>query len=514
MSNFLSKAVNNSVWTSIGSVGTAILSFLFAGITIKWLGEKEAGFAIAVSTIAGINSTFGGLGLSSAAVRLISKANNERDYKTIKNAAGVCFSTSLLFGLLGLIIFSLNAHYIVYWAKYEGNISTGEIYCILAGLFFLFEQISSYLNSLFIALQRFDLETKILLFFNLANGICGIALLSIFPNILTVGIITCLISFFKLLCMSWNIKKLLGFFPIPIWNKIMFSELWDFGRWMYLTQIMGTLANGLDKIFLISFFGSASLPFYTFSQRIYQTVHSTLVNQASYLFPMLSSQGKEINLVADRTEERLRWFIGLLAGFIFSGLIISGPAILAVIISSEFSQKSYFQLFIFSWIGYFHAQSIVPFFFGLSKGDAKGNAIYHMIIGIGLVPLMALFSLFFGFQYASLGNIMILVGVIYLARRDKEKMTWMNFIYWFIQPLYSSLIIMIISCGVRFALDRLNTTLVVQLITTLLFYMISIALVLRIETDIFDGKHRIETLRKAISILLSRFNFIKKNIPK
>jgi hypothetical protein len=36
---------------------TAILGFLFAGLTIRWLGEAEAGFAIAIAAIVGINNT-------------------------------------------------------------------------------------------------------------------------------------------------------------------------------------------------------------------------------------------------------------------------------------------------------------------------------------------------------------------------------------------------------------------------------------------------------------------------
>lgn len=79
MSDLLAKAVNNSKWTAIGSLMTAILGFLFAGLTIRWLGEAEAGFAIAIATIVGINNTFSGLGLGAAATRLISRAYEENN---------------------------------------------------------------------------------------------------------------------------------------------------------------------------------------------------------------------------------------------------------------------------------------------------------------------------------------------------------------------------------------------------------------------------------------------------
>jgi O-antigen/teichoic acid export membrane protein len=138
--------------------------------------------------------------------------------------------------------------------------------------------------------------------------------------------------------MGLVLTKELGFLPVPTWNKEIFLDLWGFGRWVYLTQITGVLINGVDKIYLISVFGSASIPFYTFAQRIYQTVHTTLVGQAHYLFPMFSAQGDKLEEVAERTDERLRWFIGLIAGLIFSGLIIAGPALLTITVNSEFAK--------------------------------------------------------------------------------------------------------------------------------------------------------------------------------
>jgi O-antigen/teichoic acid export membrane protein len=107
LSNFLAKAVNNSTWTAIGSLGTAVLGFLFAGLSIRWLGEAEAGFAIAVSTIAGINSTFTGLGLGDAATRLISKAHAERILKRLNQLLVSAFLLRLVLGFSDFVFFPL-----------------------------------------------------------------------------------------------------------------------------------------------------------------------------------------------------------------------------------------------------------------------------------------------------------------------------------------------------------------------------------------------------------------------
>ncbi len=504
MSSLLSKAVNNSTWTAIGSLLTAVLGFLFAGLTIRWLGEAEAGFAIVIATIAGINGTFSGLGLGTAATRLISSAHEKKDTQVIQKIAGVCFSTSLAFGLLVFCIFTFGSSSIVNWSQYKGEMSTGQTYCILLGLTFFLQQITNYFNIFLISLQRFDWQTKLNTVFLLANGILGITLLKAFPNILTLGIIQLVLSFLNCLCTGFVVTKILGFLTYPSWHQSVFIELWSFGKWVYLTQIKCIFFDGLDKIFLTSIFGSSSLPFYTFAQRIYLTVHTMLVGQSSFLFPMLSAQGDKLEIVAEQLEDRLRWFVGLLASFIYSGLIIAGPTLLTLIINAEFSNQASFQLFIFSWVGYIHAQAIVVFFLNYSKGDGKENWIYVVIVGFCYLPIFVFLALNFGFQYAVIGQLMMLIGVIYLLRRYKYKIAWPSFFGWLISPLLSSLLLMTIATIVHYFLLLNVDILEIQIISIIAFYLFTPLVIYFIENNFLVGKHRLNTLVKAIFILFNR----------
>ncbi|MBE5230951.1 MAG: oligosaccharide flippase family protein [Microcystis sp. M54BS1] len=510
MSDLLAKAVNNSKWTAIGSLMTAILGFLFAGLTIRWLGEAEAGFAIAIAAIVGINNTFSGLGLGTAAIRLISRAYEENNSQEIQKIAGVCFTTSLAFGLFGFCLFTFGSSWIVQWSKYEGNADTGRLYVILLGSAFLLQQITGYFSIFLSSLQRFDWQTKLSTTFLLANGILGITLLKAFPNILTLGIIQLALSCLNCLCTGFIVTKILGFLTRPSWHQAMFIELWSFGKWVYLTQIKAVFFDGFDKIFLTSVFGSSSLPFYTFGQRIYLTVHGMLAGQSSYLFPMLSSQGDKLDKVAEQIEERMRWFIGLLAAFIYSGLIIAGPAILTKLVNAEFASQASFQLFIFCWVGYNHGNAIVPFIFGLSKGDAKGNWIYHMIIGLGSLPFVVLFALVFGFQYAVIGQLMTLVGTIYLSRRLKPKMDLIAFSSWLIRPLYSSLLLMFIASGVHLMLNIEKANSMIQIASIAVFYLAAILLIPRLEIAYLGYGYYWKTLGKAISLFLIKFGISDK----
>ncbi|CCI32774.1 oligosaccharide flippase family protein [Microcystis sp. T1-4] len=510
MSNLLAKAVNNSKWTAIGSLMTAILGFLFAGLTIRWLGEAEAGFAIAIATIVGINNTFSGLGLGAAATRLISRAHEEKNYQEIQKIAGVCFTTSLAFGLFGFCIFAFGSAWIVQWSKYEGNADIGRWYCILLGLAFLLQQITGYFNIFLTSLQRFDWQTKLNTAFMLANGILGITFLKAFPNILTLGIISLTLSFLNCLCTGFIVTKILGFLTRPSWHQAMFIELWSFGKWVYMTQIQVIFFDGVDKIFLTSVFGSSSLPFYTFAQRIYKTVHQMLAGQSSYLFPMLSAQGDKLEVVAEQIEDRLRWFIGLIAGFVYSGLIIAGPALLTIMVNAGFSSKASFQLFIFCWVGYIHAQAIVTFFFNLSKGNAKQNWIYVIITGLFYFPFFVFLSLNFGFKYAVIGQLMMIVGVIYLLRHAHNNMNWLTFSKWTIQPLISSIILMIVATFIHLVNNSIKATLITQFTSLIIFCFSGILFVYYLENKCFGSTGRTKTLSRAILLFCGKLNMSKE----
>ena len=482
----------------------AIFGFLLASLTIRWLGEAEAGFVIALAAIAGINNTFSGFGLGTAAIRLISRANEEKNFQEIQKIAGVCFTTSLVFGLIGLCIFGFGSPWIVKWSQYEGNTGVASLYCLLLGLSFLFQQINSYFNIFLFSLQRYDLQTKLNTSYLLVNCVLGIILLSRFPYILTLGIIQAALCLLNCLSTGFAVFRLLGWIR-PSWSQPTFTKLWSFGKWIYLTQITGTIANGLDKIILISVFGSSSLPLYTLSQRIYQTVHGILAGQSSYLFPMLSAKAEIIDTLSDQVEDKLRWFIGLLSGFMYSGLIIIGPVLLTILINPEFSSKAGFQLFIFCWVGYISALSVVPFFLILTKGDSKGTWIYHIIVGFSYLPFFIIFAYLFGFQYAVVGQLMIFCGTIYLHHRFKPKMKFIPLMAWLVKPLYSSFFLMCIASSIHLILIVAKASTITQFFASISFTILAVFLVPRLEVYCFGGLNRMKTLAKAVSFAFPRF---------
>jgi O-antigen/teichoic acid export membrane protein len=348
----------------------------------------EAGFVNAVSSIAMLNTTLAGLGIGTAAVRGISAAKEKQDWKQVSQLGGVAFLLSLSFGVIGFVLLSFGAGQIVHWARYEGAPGTAATFCILMGVSFLFSQVNSQFLNYLQAFERFDLLTMLSLAFGLANGICGIIFLRAWPSILTIGITSALLSCLYTVALWGTAKRVMGCIPSPRWSAGAFRELWSFGKWVYLTSVSGLFTSGLDRILLVSMFGSKPLPAYALARRMYETCHGILANQAGFLFPMISAAGEGTRAIIARVDDRVRWFLGVISVWIYSALLLFGPPLLALMISTPFAKQCTLPLAVFCLVGVIHAQAIATFNFAYASGHAKINAIYHIATGIVTLPFM------------------------------------------------------------------------------------------------------------------------------
>ncbi|MBV5262353.1 oligosaccharide flippase family protein, partial [Synechococcus moorigangaii CMS01] len=511
MTNLLSKSVNNSLWTGVASFGSAILGFIFAGLTIRLLGASEAGFSIAVASIVGINNLVTGFGLGSAAIRVISRAYEEGKIKEIKKTGGVCLTFSIVFGGANCLIIGFIAPWIIQWSQYQGESKIAIFYCWMMGILVLLQQLASYYDLFLVSLQRYDWRTKIDTFYFFMNCIMGIIFLSLFPTIWMLALIQVISLFIKLLLKAFIVFKLLNVVTYPLWDKVVFVELWSFGKWIYLTQLTSSLMNGLDKIFLTSMFGSSLLPLYAFPQRIYQLVHSILLGQSSYLFPLLSSQGERMDIISLQIEDRVRWFLGLLAALIYSGLIIIGPSMLSIIVDSQFSERASFTLITYCWVGFIQANYIASYQISLSQGESKKNWITALFNN--LIPLVSLVVLanLYGFKYANLGNLMVICACLYNNRFYKQDLQTKDFFLWFFSPIYSSCLIMAIAnllSIIKYV--QPGNSHITSLMILLLFYTSIIPLISRLELRSDCGAYRVKTLKKAILMILQKFRLSLK----
>jgi len=86
--SFLDRATRNSLCNGIGTVSNLILGVLFAGFTIRYLGEARAGFFMALTALIGLNAALGDFGLSTPAIRRVAVLNAKGDLPTARRVVG------------------------------------------------------------------------------------------------------------------------------------------------------------------------------------------------------------------------------------------------------------------------------------------------------------------------------------------------------------------------------------------------------------------------------------------
>lgn len=500
----LERAVRNSIFTGLGTVSTFVLGFVFAGLTIRYLGEARAGYLLALQALIGLNALVGGLGLSTPSLRRIAYLYAQGDLSRARAVVGsvttVNAATGLLFSLLVVLFFPT----IFVWSRLDPIYREDAFWATLfvAGSF-LVSQITSSWQVVYEAAQRYDLTTILTTVFGLLLGISGIMVLSIAPSMSAVAATGFIISLIRLSSDAYFLQRILRQVPLPTWMWSEIRPMLGFGGWTYIGSLGGFLFTNLDRLILTTFLGSAALPYYVVPQRLYLQIHTALSNQCRFLFPMLSAWGDQAAAQIERVEDRLRWFVALVSGAVYTSLAFIGPDILSRLVSPEFARQATLPLVLVCIQGFFNAQNIVPYFSSWAIGAGAPNAVAQLLNGV-LVGLTAVWLIpRFGFVGASLAQLWIIIVVIahtlWVSYIISKAPLW-RWLYAYISPILMVILwFCIVETGKQFITSGVAFYLLV-----LVGGIAGLGIVGLIEQVIFPAKGRWVTLKQAIAIPFNR----------
>ncbi len=494
MSAFFHRVVKNSIWTGVGSAGSALLNVLFAGLTVRWLGLGDAGFVLAMTTLTSMTAGIAGLGFGAAGIRYLAEAQARKDDAAIRRIVGTLVGVSITFGLLILVILLLGAPWLIRWAKYAGDPNTARLFCGLIGLAVALRHLSGCMMTILEAYQRYDFLTTRNLAFDLASGLLGIFVLRAWPTILTSGMITASLAIVNFTVLARLVARQIGFLPIPAWNGTTFFSLWRLGRWTYLTSIGTMLLDQMDRVLMTSLFGSAALPLYTMGKRGYEISHQILVGQAAYLFPMLCGEGDAKIALMDRIEPKIRWFISVLSIWLYSTMILLGPPVLDLLVGKHFGTRISLYILIFSFVGIIHAQSIVPWNFAYALDRVRLVTLFQVGSSLGVLIPMYFLGRLFGFTGAICGQFGIAISVVLFYAALWKNVALRDAPLRIFQPMMAPLAFYVIAL---LAWLYVGPGLAVRLACGAACGVLFLPLVVRLERLLFPASEAPATLRRA-----------------
>jgi len=496
---FLARAVRNFLFNNIGTVGTFVIAFLFAGLTVRYLGEARAGYFMAIAALTGINAFLGDFGLGTPAVRRVAILNAQRDFSTARAIVGsvmtASFFSALLIALPMMLLFPLVFKWARLDAVYQADAFWATIF-LMSG--FVLTQISNPWRATFNALERYGLISGLDTVFGMLAGLLGIAILILLPTMAALAAVRFGVILCRFLVSAYYVHRLLHGTAWPTWSWKEIRPMLGFGGWVYLGTIGRTLLQRIDRLVLVTFLGSSALPYYEVPQRIYGQVHGALARQSQFLFPMLASYGDAIAVQVKRLDDRLRWFIALASGFAYTGVALIGPDLLGMIVGHDFGLKVRLPVYLMCVQGFFQAQDIVPYYESYAAGFGKPNAVVELTQGALVVLTAFLLIPRIGYLGASIAQLWIVLMVVLhsiwvrsVVIRGPISLGWMK--------AYISPFIMIGAwIGVTNLLIQYNSSAPFFYLAVILGGLFGLSLLIFFERFVFFNENRWSTLQKVI----------------
>jgi O-antigen/teichoic acid export membrane protein len=501
----LKEAVRHSTFTTLGSLSNAVIGLLFAGLTIRFLGDQRAGFLLLIQSIVSISATTGGFGLGTAAIRRVAMLEAQGKLPEVRSCLGVVLSVNLFVGIVVAISLPLVFPWIFQWSRTDVGFRADAFYAyVLLALTFLVQQISSAYAIVFPGMRRYDLVTVLGTVSGLLSGGGGLLVLSINPTMTALAAWSLTSSVLILAISILLASRLVQMIIIPTWNLSELCSMLRFGGWVYLGQVFSLLGGSLDKVLLTTFLGSGVLPYYAIGQRAVLQVHALLTSQSQYLFPMLAAKGDQMSSAVERVEDRLRWFVGFISATIYGGLAIMAYPLLAKLVGDGFARQA-LVLFVLACVqGFFVAQAIVPYFVSLGEGRAAPNTVLTVVNSALVFAMMLLLVPRLGVLGASLAQLWYVFfsfAFVYWVDRAGGRFTWSRMFRPWISPLIVAVICLVTTLG-GWQVQHLNW---LYFVLGMAGFCFALTAGILVEQLLYAEYRCLETLRDAVQIVTRRF---------
>jgi O-antigen/teichoic acid export membrane protein len=176
------------------------------------------------------------------------------------------------------------------------------------------------------------------------------------------------------------------------WDKAAIREILHFGKWMFLSSILGFLVNNGDRLLLGGMIDSTMLGVYVIAHLLFSVIDQVLATLASEVaFPALGEMVRERQPEANTSYYRMHALLAAVAYFCAGLLMISGQAIIDILYDPRYSQAGWMLQVLAAVLLTIPARFATQYFLALGLPH-----LLSTIIGIRLITLLV--SVVIGFH--------------------------------------------------------------------------------------------------------------------
>ena len=340
----------NAFWNILSNVLNILLLFILTPIITKGLGDVQYGIYIILGTIGGALSIIN-LGLGEATLRYVAFYHSKNDKEGVNR---VFNATLWLYSLLGIIvtgIFFFTPETIIRLLNLSELGSEGALLIRLTLLLFFTNFIYGCFTSVPQALQRYDIfsyiqigQNSIRFVVNILVILLGYGLKGLVITQLSIGIL----SLFAVIVISKKLLPFLALYRIP--SRKDYKEVFSYGIFSFLSQIVGLIWQYCDNILLSVFIGPQAVSYFSIPMQVIGKVNSTISSGFSVLFPKFAAE-KDTTVIKSIyiRSTQLSLYLSIV---IFVPMAIMIKDFLEIWISAGFAEKSGFiaTILAFSYI--------------------------------------------------------------------------------------------------------------------------------------------------------------------
>lgn len=404
----------NVIYSLMSYMITPIILLISTPLLLANLGAESYGIWILINSILNILA-ISNFGLGNAMIKIGSEENNGFNNKFIE-VFRVIFSVSIILSfIINLILYFIADDILSIFVKGE-IIDVLKQHVTILGLIVGLRIISGVLSGSYMAKQRYDLNSKVTIVFNLVTSLSFALIAVLSKNLVILLYFLFVYTIFLLITniiLSKKISPDISF--VPCFKKNILKRVFSYGFYSWLQMIINTLNSQTDKLVITALLGPSALGYYTICMQIVSKIHEIPASAGAFLFAKFSNlhEAKQISQIKYILNNALKIslvFIILSGGFCY----IFSEKILSIWIGVDFAimHSELFRLLVLPVsVG---ALGVIPNYYLNGTGYVRFNTVVSLISSLLIVITSSTLIPYTGIKGAAYGRYMGIPLVIFL----------------------------------------------------------------------------------------------------
>ncbi len=331
--------LSSAFWNILSLVVVAVAGFITVPIIIREIGADNFGLYSIILMVGGFVA-LQDLGLGEATLRFVAKYYAKGDLDGINRVLG---ATLFIYCVVGLVVFGVielvSPHIVSVFKIAPNRVDEAVLALRIAGFGFLFTTFRGALQRIPEATLRYDVSSKVLIAITIVRRIVVVVVVMTGGGLVGLSCVLAADALVNILVYYFIAHRLIpGVRCFPNIRKDGLREVFSYGIFSFLNQLIGNVAQYMDRFILGVFFGVADVGYLTAPKDLLIKAQGVTGAAGRALFPRFSGmdEGPEM----ERLYGFSLWALTSFSVLLFIPAAIVMPKFLSLWISPEFAEHS------------------------------------------------------------------------------------------------------------------------------------------------------------------------------